>query len=159
MAGQDLSEIDSGEQKPTGAPDELMSKKRWQRALISLAGPAVNLIFPLVLLTGYFVIKGNPYPKYMDDPLVILSLPKDSPLVKEGVEPGDRITSLNGVSNPTWGSITQGLAGKKLQISFEHQGETRTPDLTASGMQQPALLFAHPPNPPLVATAYTTDPT
>src|SRR6266446_996698 len=50
MAGQDISEIDSGEQLPTGAPDELMSKPRWQRALISVAGPAINLIFPLVLL-------------------------------------------------------------------------------------------------------------
>ncbi|HVH69881.1 MAG TPA: site-2 protease family protein [Candidatus Dormibacteraeota bacterium] len=101
MAGQDLSDIDAGEQKPTGAPHELMSKPRWQRALISLAGPVVNLIFPLFLLTAYFVIKGNPYPKYMDDPLVVVSLPKDSPLLKAGVEPGDRITSINGVSSPT----------------------------------------------------------
>src|SRR4249919_3089707 len=50
MAGQDITDIDSGESKPTGAPDELMSKKRWQRALISFAGPAINLIFPLFLL-------------------------------------------------------------------------------------------------------------
>ena len=123
MAGQDLSDIDAGEQKPSGAPDELMSKKRWQRALISLAGPVVNLIFPLFLLTGYFVIKGNPYPKYMDDPLVILSLPKDSPLIKAGVQPGDRIVSLNGVSSPTWWNIRdaelgKGIAGQKFRIGF-----------------------------------------
>src|SRR3989441_10863954 len=42
MAGQDLSEVDSGNVAPTGAADELMSKPRWQRALISFAGPAVN---------------------------------------------------------------------------------------------------------------------
>ena len=35
MAGQDLSEVDSSAVAPTGAPDELMSKPRWQRALIS----------------------------------------------------------------------------------------------------------------------------
>ncbi len=51
MAGQDLSEVDSGKVAPTGAPDELMSKPRWQRALISFAGPAVNLVFPVFLLT------------------------------------------------------------------------------------------------------------
>src|SRR5207237_3743110 len=53
MAGQDPTEIDSqgrglagsGDQAPTGAADELMSKPRWQRALISFAGPAVNLLF------------------------------------------------------------------------------------------------------------------
>src|SRR2546422_3339479 len=31
MAGQDLSEVDSGNQAPTGASDELMSKPRWQQ--------------------------------------------------------------------------------------------------------------------------------
>jgi len=155
MAGQDLSDIDAGEHKPTGAPDELMSKKRWQRALISLAGPVVNLIFPLFLLTGYFVIKGNPYPKYMDNPLVILSLPKDSPLTKAGVAPGDRIVWLNGVSSPTWWNIRdaefgKGIAGQKFQIRFEHQGEIRSAEVTGSGMQVPELLFGYPPNRPIV---------
>jgi len=158
MAGQDLSDIDAGEQKPSGAPDELMSKKRWQRALVSLAGPVVNLIFPLFLLTGYFVIKGNPYPKYMDDPLVILSLPKDSPLIKAGVQPGDRIVSLNGVSSPTWWNIRdaelgKGIAGQKFQIGFEHQGEIRSVEVTNSGMQVPDLLFGYPPNRPIVGMA------
>src|SRR5438105_10067646 len=37
MAGQDLSEVDSNDVAPTGAPDELMSKPRWQRVLISYA--------------------------------------------------------------------------------------------------------------------------
>jgi regulator of sigma E protease len=155
MAGQDLTDIDAGEQKPTGAPDELMSKKRWQRALISLAGPLVNLIFPLFLLTGYFVVKGNPYPKYMDDPLVIVSLPKDSPLHKVGVEPGDRIVSLNGISNPTWWSLrdaesSKDFAGQKFQIRFEHHGETRSAEVTASGMQTPDLLFGYAPNRPII---------
>jgi len=163
MAGQDLSDIDAGEQKPTGAPDELMSKKRWQRALISLAGPVVNLIFPLFLLTGYFVVKGNPYPKYMDEPLVILSLPKDSPLNKVGVEPGDRIVSLNGLSNPTWWNIRnvefgKGIAGKRFQIRFEHQGEIHSAEVMASGMQEPDLLFGYPPNKPIVGSAERDKP-
>src|SRR3989442_10476378 len=50
MAGQDLSEVDSNAVARTGAPDELMSKPRWQRALISFAGPAVNLLMPILLL-------------------------------------------------------------------------------------------------------------
>src|SRR5882762_2693296 len=71
MAGQDLSEIDSADVAPTGASDELMSKPRWQRALISVAGPTVNLIMPLLLLSGFFWIKGLPYPSYLDKPPVI----------------------------------------------------------------------------------------
>ena len=162
MAGQDLSEIDSGDQKPTGAPDELMSKKRWQRALISFAGPVVNLIFPILLLTGYFVLKGDPYPKYVDDPLVILSLPKDSPLSKAGVEAGDRIVSLDGVSSPTWGTVesefSKGLADKKFKVTFDHQGEARSAEVTTTGMQNPELLFGYAPNRAIVGYAERDKP-
>jgi len=75
MAGQDLSEVDSSDKPPTGAPDELMSKPRWQRALISFAGPAVNLIFPIFLLTGLFTFVGIPYSAYLDAPVKIAALP------------------------------------------------------------------------------------
>src|ERR1700676_1071267 len=79
MAGQDLSEVDSGAKPPTGAPDELMSKPRWQRAMISFAGPAVNLVFPILLLTGLYAIKGEPYPAYLDAPLQVVGVPPAKP--------------------------------------------------------------------------------
>jgi regulator of sigma E protease len=154
MAGQDMSEIDSGEQTPTGAPDELMSKKRWQRALISFAGPAINLIFPLFLLTGYFMIKGDVYPKFEDKPLVMLDLAKDSPLDKAGVEKGDRITSLNGIANPNWGvadaELSKPSISKQYRIIVDHQGVTRPLTVSTEGMKEPELLFGYPPNTPLV---------
>src|SRR5579864_6155462 len=78
MAGQDLSEIDSSDVAPTGLPDELMSKPRWQRALISFAGPAVNLVFPIFLLTGLFSIVGVPYPAYLDAPVHVTGLPANT---------------------------------------------------------------------------------
>src|SRR6267143_3758803 len=84
MAGQDLSEIDSNAVAPTGAPDELMSKPRWQRVLISFAGPAVNLIMPILLLTGVFAMKGLPYPSYLDSPAVIAGLNEADPLRSAG---------------------------------------------------------------------------
>src|SRR3989449_10026648 len=56
MAGQDLSEADSADVAPTGAPDELMSKPSWQRALISVAGPTAPLTMPALPLRGCFWI-------------------------------------------------------------------------------------------------------
>src|SRR6266446_6166159 len=82
MAGQDLSEIDSNEVAPTGAPDELMSKPRWQRALISFAGPAVNLIMPVVLLTCYYMVAGMPSAAFLSKPVQVAGLPGASPLAK-----------------------------------------------------------------------------
>src|SRR5216684_4167844 len=97
MAGQDLSEADSGNVAPTGASDELMSKPRWQRALISVAGPAVNLLMPVLLLSGFFWIKGLPYPAYLDETAVIAAMKANDPLAKAGVTVGDRITAINGI--------------------------------------------------------------
>lgn len=154
MAGQDMTDVDSGDKPPTGAADELMSKKRWQRAIISFAGPAVNLIFPLFLLTGYFIIKGQAYPKYTDQQLIVLGLPKDSPAAKAGLQAGDRITSLNGVSNPTWGTLesefAKGVSDRNFQLTYERDGQSHSADLNTAGMTEPTLLFGYPPNRPLV---------
>jgi regulator of sigma E protease len=154
MAGQDLSDVDSGEKPPTGAPDELLSKKRWQRALISFAGPAVNLIFPLFLLTGYFIVKGQAYPKYTDQPLVVLGLPKDSPVVSTGLQPGDRITSLNSVSNPTWGTLesdfNKGVEKPSFQFTYDHDGQSHSAQVSTDSMTEPQLLFGYPPSRPIV---------
>jgi regulator of sigma E protease len=154
MAGQDITDIDSGDQKPTGAPDELMSKPRWQRAIICFAGPIVNLIFPIFLLTGYFVLKGEPLPKYEKDPLVVVDLQQDSPLAKAGVVRGDRIVSVNGIPNPTWETaqnlIDKAPYGQNYQIVLNHQGVDRTLSVTSVGMKTPELIFGFAPDAPAV---------
>src|SRR5437588_9916672 len=111
MARQDRREIDSGDQapKPTGAPDELMSKMRWQRSLISLAGPVVNLIMPIVLLGGFYAIRGFPYLAYMDKPIVLTDLPKESPLAKAGISDGDQIVSEINVRTRTVTKVSKFL--------------------------------------------------
>src|SRR5580704_5135324 len=102
MAGQDLSEVDAGEKPPTGAPDELMSKPRWQRALISFAGPAVNLIFPVFLLTGLFTMVGVPYPAYLDAPVHVTGLPGNPDAAPGPLKAGDTVLSINGTATPNW---------------------------------------------------------
>src|SRR6266513_1572860 len=98
MAGQDLSEVDSADVAPTGAPDELMSKPRWQRGLISVAGPTVNLIMRLLLLSGFFWNKGLPYPSYLGKTPVRAVMKANDPLARAGVAGGDRITAGNGIA-------------------------------------------------------------
>src|SRR6202011_2603228 len=86
----------------TGAPDELMSKPRWQRALISFAGPLVNLIFPILLLTVYFVAIGIPYPTYQDQPVQVTATLANSTAAAAGLHPGDRIVAIDGEQNLNW---------------------------------------------------------
>src|SRR5260370_16826689 len=49
MAGQDLSEADSNDVARTGAPDDLMSKPRWHRSVISFPPPPLTFTFHLLL--------------------------------------------------------------------------------------------------------------
>jgi regulator of sigma E protease len=135
MAGQDLSEVDSAADAtgPTGAPDELMSKPRWQRALISFAGPAVNLIFPVVLLTGLFVAVGLPHSAFLDGHVQVVGLPQNAAATGNPLQVGDKIVSINGIANPTW---EQALTAVKLaepggivKLEVENNGTTRRAEM------------------------------
>ena len=164
MAGQDPSEIDSSDQvpKPTGAPDELMSKKRWQRALISLAGPVVNLLMPIVLLGGFFALRGYPYPAYLDKPIVLSDLPKESPLAKAGISDGDQIVSVNDVPTPTWSKVSSLLmeapANGALRFLVEHQGTKQTVEINAASLRGVDRPLGYPPMPPMVGQVISGKP-
>jgi regulator of sigma E protease len=53
-----------------GDPDEFLSKPRWQRALIAVAGPAMNIILSIVLIAGIYM-HGSKEPAYLDQPMVL----------------------------------------------------------------------------------------
>jgi len=140
MAGQDLSEADSSNVAPTGSPDELMSKPRWQRALISFAGPVVNLIMPIVLLGGFFWIKGMPYSSFMDETPVIATMQANDPLANAGVTVGDRIAEVNGIATPSWEKVFVALndirPGSIYRVTVEHRGTTRVVGVSGKELVQ-----------------------
>jgi len=151
MAGQDLSDIDSGEQKPTGAPDELMSKPRWQRALITFGGPAVNFLFPVVLLASYYVIAGVPYAAFLNKPVVVAESPATQAATENSLQTGDHVLSVNGLKNPTWEQVQSLLSrtasGATLNVQVENNGVIRNVDLplTADNASRPFGYYPIPP--------------
>src|SRR5436309_2008649 len=154
MAGQDLSEVDSNDVAPTGAADELMSKPRWQRALISFAGPAVNLIFPILLLTGLFVAVGLPYSSFYDLPVQVVALPADKAGQTSVLQVGDKVVSINGVRNPTWEqaqkALKQAAPDDKLKLEVENAGKTRTVEAPVSARTTLDRILGYPPLPPIL---------
>ncbi len=88
----------------TGAPDEFMSHPRWQRFVIALAGPVMNILLAIVLLTGVFMVHYE-RPEFFDQPAVIGWVLDNSPAAKAGIEQGDRITRIDGDNNPTWEDV------------------------------------------------------
>src|SRR5579862_6558015 len=60
-----------------GDPDEFLSKPRWQRVLIALAGPTMNIVMSLLLFTGIYMY-GSKQPAYLDQPMVVAGVLIDS---------------------------------------------------------------------------------
>ncbi|MGH9588021.1 MAG: RIP metalloprotease RseP [Acidobacteriaceae bacterium] len=85
----------------TGDPAELTSRPRWQRILISFAGPAANFILAFLLMAGLYMTY-NEVDNYLSGPAVTDVVPHDSPAWKAGVRPGDKIVTFDKVQNPTW---------------------------------------------------------
>src|SRR5713101_5986918 len=177
MAGQDPSDIDSahstaipgkGKDEKTyapypqlqalvkGAPDELMSKPRWQRAIISFAGPFVNLIFPILLLTVYFVAVGIPYPAYQDKPVQVAAVPANSPAAAAGLHSGDKVVAIDGQENPNWEQVEKVLAklapNSKLSMEVEDANTLRslTIPVDQKGLEQPEQLLGFAPIRPVL---------
>src|SRR5882762_2641729 len=54
----------------TGDPKEFLSHSRWHRFLIAIAGPAMNILLAIVLLTAVYMVHYE-YPIYMDQAAVV----------------------------------------------------------------------------------------
>lgn len=78
--------------------------KRWQRALVLLAGPVMNLVLALVLYTAVFAI-GTRVAAYELEPPVVRVVEADSPGAAAGFAPGDRIVSIDGKETPRWRDV------------------------------------------------------
>jgi len=154
MAGQDLSEVDSGDKPPTGAPDELMSKPRWQRALISFAGPAVNLVFPIFLLTGLFTMVGVPYPSYLNEAVHVTGLPPNSDSAPSPLKPGDTVLSINGIATPNWEqaflALKQVGPGATVKMEVEDSGTRQTIEVPIKDKSDPSRIFGYVPIRPII---------
>jgi regulator of sigma E protease len=155
MAGQDLSEVDSGEKPPTGAPDELMSKPRWQRALISFAGPAVNLLFPILLLTGLYSIAGVPYPAYLDAPVRVTGMPPNTEAQPNPLKAGDTILSINGVATPKWEQALLALSkvapGSTIKMEIDESGVRREIEVPVKDVaDDPSRVIGFAPIRPII---------
>ncbi len=103
MAGENPLESRSG------AADEFMSHPRWQRFVIAVAGPAMNIILAVVLLTGVFMVHYE-LPVYLDQPAVVGWVLENSTAAKAGIEQGDRIVRIDGQQNPTWEDVVLKVA-------------------------------------------------
>src|SRR5688572_25379218 len=74
----------------TGDPREFMSKPKYQRFLVASAGPIMNILLAIVLLTGLFMY-GTQVPEFVTGQAVVGTVQPDSAAARAGVQTGDII--------------------------------------------------------------------
>lgn len=85
----------------TGSKDEFLSRPKWDRLRILMAGPLMNILLAVVFTT-VVVAQGAQVPIFESDPVDVAVVTKDSPAERGGVLPGDRIVKVGRQKTPTW---------------------------------------------------------
>ncbi len=121
-------------------PREFMNHSRWHRFLIAIAGPTMNILLAIVLLTVIYMVHYE-YPAVYDEPTVIGWVFQDSAAAKAGFQVGDRITSVEGIENPTWEQVDLKEAlspGQPIEVVVDRNGQTIQKSVVpeASGLDQ-----------------------
>src|SRR5213594_2218705 len=88
----------------TGEAYEFMSKPKWQRFLVAAAGPAMNVVLAVSLLTGLYVY-GTQIPEFLSGQARVGIVEMGSPAEQAGIKPGDQIQSLDGKQKPNWQDV------------------------------------------------------
>jgi regulator of sigma E protease len=110
----------------SGAPDEFLSKTKWQRFQVLIMGPVMNLVLAVVVL-AIVLAQGAEVPVYQDEPPVIGKVVQGSPAEQAGLKAGDRITRVAGEPVETWAELDFNVGTRpqrELAVSFLRDGRT-----------------------------------
>jgi regulator of sigma E protease len=105
MAGENPDE------PQTGAADEFLSRPKWDRFRILIAGPVMNVALSLVLMT-VVLAQGAQVPIFESDPVDVAVVTKGSPAERGGIRPGDRIIKVGSQRTDTWEDFLIAIGGR-----------------------------------------------
>ena len=110
-------------EEATGDPREFMSKPRWQRILVYLAGPAMNVILAVGIFAGLFMI-GIEASNLPSVPPVIGIVEPGSSGAQAGLKAGDEILKIQGKPVDDWMEIIVELytsPGRALALDVKRE--------------------------------------
>jgi regulator of sigma E protease len=96
------------------------TQPRWKKAIIMLAGPAMNMVFAVILIAAMLMGEGVP-----DNSNILGEISKGSPAEKVGLQRGDKIISVNGKKVKHWDQIVKTLRavpGEQVTLVADRNG-------------------------------------
>lgn len=102
-------------------PDEYLNSKRtWQKLFISFAGPAMNLLLPVL---AFMLVLWVGVPRATS---VVGMVERGSPAEAAGLLPGDRVVRVDGEPVTWWQQVSGAIAeapGESVRLEVERAGE------------------------------------
>lgn len=109
---------------PAERDQAFFAKPVWKRAAIVFAGPAINFIFAIVVLTGMYLTVGQPVTPPVAGAVIVGSAAEQA-----GIKPNDRIVSIDGEKVRRFVDIQRTVAvtlAKPLTMEIERDGKIIT---------------------------------
>lgn len=138
MAGEQPG--DEGVNDPRG----FLAKRRWQRLIIAFAGPFMNVVLAVVLLTGLYMYKFPKPPDERHAGLIGHVMP-DTPAARAGLREGDRIVQIGDIDGPSWEQIVLKeleSANRTLTVIVDRAGQRIQTSVTPAMNERTGLGFA-----------------
>lgn len=108
-------------------------KESWKKALIVVAGAAMNFILCVVIMIGICIYSGTPT-------TTIGELSPGGPAANAGIKAGDEILSVDGMEVNEWNDILEAISAAENNVTVEvnRQGQVMTveSDLTQENGRQ-----------------------
>ena len=143
--GDDLISEDTSAR---GDGKDFLSRPRWQRFLVYLAGPAMNALLTIAVLTGFYLV-GFQVPGSRFDRPIVGAVDAGSPAEKAGIVPGDEIVAIDGQALPTWEEAQYHILlrpDRVLTLRVRRSGEERDVPLRseATSAERVGSIGVHP---------------
>ena len=131
-----------------GDGKDFSTRPRWQRFLVYLAGPFMNVVLTVGVLTALYMVGFQVDASLYDRPIVGTVAP-DSPAAQAGVQPGDEIAAIDGKTVSTWEDAQYAILIRPdatLQLRLRRDGAEREVPVrsTASGADKVGTIGVSP---------------
>jgi regulator of sigma E protease len=145
----------------TDDPGEFLNHPRWQRFVIAIAGPAMNVLLAFALWTGVFMVHYE-YSAVIDGPAFIGWVTPGTPAANAGIQPSDQIVRVDDIENPNWEEVMEKEALSPNQpLKFEILRKGVISDITLvpqpMGPNQAGDVGMVPKEPAFIATMIEAD--